>query len=115
VARRVSGDTAQHQPELAARARKRQRRGSFNGNLAFELSDFEATASKSSAGTFGTGRYRADLLASAHSKVKVKGHTEFRLRFVTDDDNDGIADYLNFYTGNLYAAAPQLIVTYYVP
>jgi hypothetical protein len=96
------------------------RRGAFNGNLALESADFQAAASKSSAGTFGTvpvsGWYRSDLLASAYSKVNVKGHTQVRLRFATDDNDDAGADYLAFLCGNAAAASrPQLIVTYYVP
>ncbi len=96
------------------------RRGTFNGNLALESADFQAAASKSSAGTFGTvpvsGWYRSDLLATAYSKVNVKGHTQVRLRFATDDNDDAGADYLAFLCGNAAAASrPQLIITYYVP
>ncbi len=96
------------------------RRGAFSGNLALEPADFQAAASKSSAGTFGTapasGWYRSDLLASAYSKVNVKGHTQVRLRFATDDNDDMSADYLAFLCGNATAASrPQLIITYYLP
>jgi hypothetical protein len=96
------------------------RRGAFNGNLALETADFQAAASKSTAGTFGavpvSGWYRSDLLASAYSKVNVKGRTQFRLRFGTDDNDDMSADYLAFLCGNAAAASrPQLIITYYLP
>jgi hypothetical protein len=43
--------------------------------------------------------------------------TRFRLRFVTDDNDNNLADYMNFISGNEITASnrPKLIIQYYVP
>jgi hypothetical protein len=96
-----------------------QKTGAYHENPELEKLDFHAVGSRGNVGRFiktpASGWYRAPLRAPSYPLVNLTGTTQFRLRFATDDDNDGTADYLNFYTGNLYAAAPQLIVTYYVP
>jgi hypothetical protein len=93
--------------------------GAYRDNPALEKFDFHAVGSRGNVGRFiktpSAGWYRAPLRAASYPLVNLTGTTQFRLRFATDDDNDGTADYLNFYTGNYYAGAPQLIVTYYVP
>ena len=45
------------------------------------------------------------------------GTTQFRLRFLTDDNNDNAADYMKFFSGNYATASarPTLIIEYYVP
>ena len=45
------------------------------------------------------------------------GVTQLRLRFATDDNNDGGADYVRFYSGDdaTVSSRPMLIVEYYVP
>jgi len=45
------------------------------------------------------------------------GHTQFRLRFHLDDDDDQTADWLSFWTGDTPVATdrPELIVNYYIP
>jgi hypothetical protein len=44
------------------------------------------------------------------------GLTQIRLRFKLDDNNDKIANYIMFYSGNAPAVnRPQLIIQYYVP
>ena len=57
------------------------------------------------------------LRAPAFPLVSLTGHTQFRLRFDLDDDDDDVADYLSFYTGDAPTAAdrPELIVGYYIP
>lgn len=45
------------------------------------------------------------------------GLTQIRLRFQIDDNDNSIANYVSFYSGNTTTAAdrPQLVITYYVP
>jgi hypothetical protein len=60
---------------------------------------------------------------TTHGKIAVdirkggfSGITQFRLRFQLDDDNDAVADFLRFYSGNSIAAnRPVLVIEYYVP
>ena len=49
--------------------------------------------------------------------MNLTGHTQFRLRFELDDDDDLGADYLSFYTGDTAVATdrPELIISYYLP
>lgn len=49
--------------------------------------------------------------------IKLKGRTQFRLRFGKDDNDDLSADYLEFYSGNDIwpGNRPLLVVEYYVP
>ena len=53
----------------------------------------------------------------AYPLVNLTGHTQFRLRFALDDDDDRRGDCLSFYTGDAAVAAdrPELIVSYYIP
>lgn len=94
--------------------------GAYHDDPALEKLDFHAVGSRGNVGRFiktpASGWYRAPLRAAAYPLVNLTGTTQFRLRFATDDDNDGAADYLNFYTGNAVPVdQPQLVVTYYVP
>ena len=58
----------------------------------------------------------APLRAPSYALINLTGHTQFRLRFNLDDNDDLGADYLSFYSGNAAEAdRPELIVTYYVP
>ena len=83
--------------------------------------DFHAIGSRGRVGRFyradPDGWYRAVLRAPAYPLVNLTGHTQFRLRFDLDDDDDGVADYLSFFTGDAPVATdrPELIITYYVP
>ncbi len=45
------------------------------------------------------------------------GLTQFRLRFKLDDNNNAIANFISFYSGNYVTAAyrPTLIITYHIP
>jgi hypothetical protein len=95
----------------------------FGATSALQLSDFNYTNAANCqmlAATFGgapsANWYSANVLSSAFVKVNKLGLTQFRLRFVKDDNDDGLADYLSFYSGNAAAAdRPQLIVHYSVP
>lgn len=92
----------------------------FGTTLGLAANDFQATASRSTVGTFNStisaGWYSARLLDSAYSLVNRTGYSQFRLRFAKDDDNDATADYLRFYSGNAgQTNKPILIIQYYVP
>jgi hypothetical protein len=56
-------------------------------------------------------------MSGIFSYINKTGITQFRLRFQTGDDNDNVADYLVFYSGDTTTVSyrPQLIVEYYIP
>jgi hypothetical protein len=99
-------------------------RNFFGTSAALQLGDFNstnATNCKLLAGTFGGTPtaywYSANILSTAFTRINRIGTTQFRLRFVKDDNDDGAADYLKFYSGN-YATAtarPTLVIEYYLP
>jgi hypothetical protein len=96
------------------------RRGAFSNSSTLQLGDFKATSSKDAVGSIPktpvSGWYTKNFSSAAFTYINKTGVTQFRLRFTKDDDNDSIADYLKFYSGNAGAAyQPQLIVEYYVP
>ncbi len=97
------------------------RKGSFNSNIALENADFQATASRNGVmsipNTPSSGWYSRSLSSSYFSLVNLTGPTQFRLRFATDDNNNHVADYLMFYSGNYATTSyrPLLIVTFNVP
>jgi hypothetical protein len=96
------------------------RRGAFSNAAALQSTDFQAVASKSGVGVITNnpqagGWYAAKLNAAAHPYVNLTGITQFRLRFQKDDDNDLIADFIRYYSGNAIAAnRPVLVIEYYV-
>jgi hypothetical protein len=100
------------------------RKGTF-GTFALQVTDFQAKASSPATGLGPftapavSGWYSFNLTTSRAYINKLStgsGLTQFRLRFVLDDNNDGVANYISFFSGNAGAASrPQLIVEYYVP
>ena len=96
------------------------RKGKFYTKKALQIQDFQANANKLKAGKFAnklySGWYKSVLYAGALPYINVKGITQFRLRFLLDDNDDLSADILKLYSGNsVLANRPQLIVKYYVP
>jgi predicted outer membrane repeat protein len=98
------------------------RKGGFSSNVALQNADFQAAASKVGAMTMtnspsGTGWYAQNLASPNFVYINRAGVTQFRLRFATDDNNNHVADYLTFYSGNYGTASsrPQLVVAYYLP
>jgi len=93
----------------------------FGAGPGLVITDFQAAADRSAVGTFGTTPvaywYSAVLNAQGRATVNKTGITQFRLRFFTDDNNDGSADYMKFYSGNYATASsrPTLVIEYYVP
>lgn len=98
-----------------------QKTGFYHENSALEKFDFHAVGSRGNVGRFiktpALGWYRAPLRAPSYALVNLAGHTQFRLRFAVDDNDDFGDDYLAFFTGNapVEADRPELIVSYYVP
>ena len=98
-----------------------QKTGFFHDNPVLEKLDFHAIGSRGNVGRFiktpVLGWYRAPLRVPSHALVNLAGHTQFRLRFATDDNDDFGDDYLAFFTGDTPTVTdrPELIVTYYVP
>ena len=67
----------------------------------------------------GDWYFRA-LSATYFGYINKMGITQFRLRFSGDDNNNRIADYLTFYSGNsvptiTYNYRPALVIKYSVP
>jgi len=93
----------------------------FGTGLALAAHDFQASASKGAVGTFGTipssGWYSVTLLNTAYPYINKTRTTQLRLRFKLDDDNDNVADYMKFFSGNYGTATerPVLVIQYYVP
>jgi CSLREA domain-containing protein len=97
------------------------RTGAFNNNNALETIDFQAPAHKNSAAVIGNtpinNWYLAKFPTSAYSFLNKTGVTQFRLRFQKDDNDNAIADFLKFFSGNYGTASarPMLTIEYYVP
>lgn len=96
------------------------RNGPF-GLLTLQATDFSALASLQQAGLFSTtpvsGWYTATFKPSALGIINKIGLTQLRLRFGLDDNNNHIADYLSFYSGNTATTAyrPILEIKYSIP
>jgi hypothetical protein len=96
------------------------RKGAFSNASSLQLTDFQASAHQLAVGlipnTPQAGWYSARLNSAAYRYIHRTGITQFRLHFQKDDDNDGAADFLRFYSGNSKAAdRPVLVIEYYVP
>jgi hypothetical protein len=91
----------------------------FGTSLNLEKIDFEYAASKSDVGTLSypaaTNVWAIAVLnTNGTTRIAKTNHTQFRIRFVTDDDNDAADDYLGFYSGENASSTnrPILEVTY---
>jgi hypothetical protein len=93
----------------------------FGTTASLAAADFQAAASNSDIATFSptpsSGWYSVTLQERAFSSINLSGTTQFRLRFNLDDDNDHVADYVKFYSGNSTTSSyrPRLIIQYSVP
>jgi Zn-dependent metalloprotease len=101
-------------------------KGGFFGSAAgLQLADFQAPAGLSgtvpSNPTVNGASYSMDLEKGAGSYVNLTtaggGLTQLRLHFQLDDNNNALANYISFWSGNSTAVAnrPTLVVTYYLP
>jgi hypothetical protein len=93
--------------------------GSFGNNPSLQLSDFAEVGSANKVGSFNetpsNGWYTNVINATGRSKINRVGMTQFRLYFSKDDNNNQIANYINFYSGNSSHDKPTLFVTYKLP
>ncbi len=100
------------------------RKGFFGTAAVLQAADFQAAANRSlgpfSPAPVGT-QYSISLGSAAFPYINKlatnAGLTQFRLRFKLDDNNNAIADFISFYSGN-YAAVgnrPLLIIQYHMP
>ncbi len=95
------------------------KKGNF-GAAALQAADFQAVASKSGIPGFinhpVSGWYTRALIAGSFPFVNKVGNTQFRLHFTKDDNNNHLANYLKFFSGNApLASRPVLIIQYYIP
>jgi hypothetical protein len=94
----------------------------FLGTSALQITDFQTPASKTY-GPFNTalvgGWYNINLNSAQTYINKLStngGLTQIRLRFKLDDNNNTVANYISFYSGDAPAAnRPQLVITYIAP
>ena len=93
----------------------------FGPAAALESVDFQAAATKSAVAAFNptpnAGWYTAPIAKASLGSIDRQGRTQFRLRFGIDDDNDSVADYAAFFSGDASSSAdrPVLVVQYYLP
>jgi hypothetical protein len=89
---------------------------SFGTVLGLESIDFNSPAII--AGTFSKtailGWYKAKLLSTSLSNVSTTAKTQYRVQFTKDDNNNTVADYMRFYSGET-GSKPTLFLKYYIP
>jgi hypothetical protein len=90
------------------------------GGSALELTDFNFAAKKVKPAVLNpnpvSGWFSARFNTGGKLYVNRTGTTQLRLYFSVDDNNNNIADFIRFYSGNASAGdRPKLLITYYVP
>jgi len=100
------------------------KKGKFYTLPALQINDWQAKPRRYKIGKFPnklyTGNwYRAVLIKGAYNYgyINKLGRTQFRLRFLLQDNDNNLADILKLYSGNadLVNRRPRLIIKYYVP
>lgn len=91
----------------------------YFGTAPLVITDFQALAGRSTVARFvpvGGSIYKAVLNYTGKAYLNKNGSTQFRVYFKLGDDNDKIADYMRFYSGNAATAAlrPTLEIVYCV-
>jgi Bacterial Ig-like domain (group 3) len=92
----------------------------FSGSTALQIGDFQAPATAvqaaslsnaASDGAWSTG----NLTAAGLAAIDKTGTTQLRVYFNLDDNNNSVADYIGYYSGDnaTGASRPQLVVTYH--
>ncbi|MGE5072346.1 MAG: DNRLRE domain-containing protein, partial [Anaerolineae bacterium] len=95
--------------------------GPFSGSNSLQSADFQAASSRNAvmsiANTPTGGLYSKNMNSAYFGYINKTGVTQLRLRFATDDNNNGIADLLKFYTAETGTTTdrPTLVITYRVP
>lgn len=94
--------------------------GGLGSDVSLTPSDFESTATASAAGDLDGplaegGWVELKLKNSGLTAINPRGPTQLRLYFKGDDDDDGAADWVGFYSGESEDPndRPQLIIEYY--
>ena len=98
------------------------RRGPFNGNAALEVADFQAPPTSYSEAWFnkyGIYNWLNATVTSASGggdfvDINRRGVTQMRLRFAKETNNNNVAEYRTFFSGNS-VYKPVMWITYYVP
>jgi hypothetical protein len=98
------------------------RKGYYSTAATLQTGDFQAAASKT-VGPFNPAPatlYTITLPSTAWPYINKlstgSGLTQIRLRFKVDDNNDAIANYISFYSGNAGSAnRPVLTITFHAP
>jgi len=90
------------------------------GNPLLELLDFNSTAGKKNMGSFNPvpvgSWYSANIKTPGKNYINRTGTTQFRLTFTIDDNDNSVADYIQFFSGNAPSASrPKLMIEYYIP
>lgn len=89
----------------------------FGSSYDLQKGDFQASAQKKNITKFtsknSSGWHSATIGSSNWVWVNFNGYTQFRLQFATDDNNDFLANYISFYSGDSLTNAPELIIEYY--
>jgi hypothetical protein len=90
------------------------------GSSALELADFNFAAKKVKSAVFNpnpvSGWFSARFNTGGRSYVNRTGVTQLRLYFSVDDNDNNIADFIRFHSGNAAAGdRPKLVIQYYVP
>jgi predicted outer membrane repeat protein len=93
----------------------------FGTSLSLVAGDFQAASSLSNVATFRTtpvsSWYTAVIGATGYPFIDPDGTTQFRLRFLTGDNDNSTADYMRFLSGDhaTLTARPTLVIDYYIP
>lgn len=93
----------------------------FGASNGLESADFQATATRNNVAAFNpvpsAGWYSASVPAANARLIHPAGRVQFRLRFALGDNNNSVADYAAFSSGNaaLPEDRPTLTIQYFVP
>ncbi len=93
----------------------------FGQRPQLESGDFQAAATQTGSAAFNpvpsAGWYTATLPPARLGLIDRTARTQFRLRFALDDNNDTVANFAAFFSGDAPTPSdrPILIVQYYVP
>jgi hypothetical protein len=91
----------------------------FGTTLGLVAADFQAITTAPKVGTIKNsapdGWFSTYLTAAGLAQINRTGTTQFRLYFAKDDNNDTLANYLRFFSGNNAINKPTLIITYTLP